>query len=201
VLPDHDLRRHPRAARGGAPREWAAVCASARRFLFLGDYVDRGHHSLSTFLYLACLKIKAPDRIHLLRGNHESRQVSQTYGPYTECLLNSGHAQVWAFANEVFDLLPFAAVVSGRFFAVHGGLSPSLPYVCMISELDRRGEIPDEGPITDAAAERPARAAPGSPSARGPRTHSYSRTASTTSSARTSSRWRWAAAASGAGSC
>ena len=46
-------------------------------FLFMGDYVDRGHHSMNTFLFLCCHKIKYPERYHLLRGNHESRQVTR----------------------------------------------------------------------------------------------------------------------------
>jgi diadenosine tetraphosphatase ApaH/serine/threonine PP2A family protein phosphatase len=119
------------------------------QFLFLGDYVNRGHHSLNTFLYLGCLKIRHRESFFLLRGNHESRQVSHLYGLYQETLLNYGHVQIWTICNEVFDLLPMAAIIDLRLFAVHGGLSPELPYAYMINVLDRQMDVPQEGPLTD----------------------------------------------------
>jgi diadenosine tetraphosphatase ApaH/serine/threonine PP2A family protein phosphatase len=118
-------------------------------FLFLGDYVDRGHHSLNTFLYLSCLKIRDPERFFMLRGNHESRQVSHVYGLYEETLLNYGHVQIWTICNEVFDLLPMGAVLDRRLFAVHGGLSPELPYVYMINAFDRQTDLPEKGALAD----------------------------------------------------
>jgi diadenosine tetraphosphatase ApaH/serine/threonine PP2A family protein phosphatase len=95
------------------------------------------------------LKLEFPQSIYLLRGNHESRQVSNRYGFYHEIILNYGHAGLWMMCNDVFDLLPIAALVDHDVFCVHGGLSPKIPMVEKISLLDRQVEIPQTGPLAD----------------------------------------------------
>ncbi|KAM0284514.1 hypothetical protein ACHAQH_001880 [Verticillium albo-atrum] len=140
---------------GSSPRPDSAieVATSSQsadtRFVFLGDFVDRGYFSLETFTLLMCLKAKYPDRIVLVRGNHESRQITQVYGFYEECQQKYGNASVWKACCHVFDFLVLAAIVDGELLCVHGGLSPEIRTIDQIRVVARAQEIPHEGAFCD----------------------------------------------------
>lgn len=119
------------------------------RYLFMGDYVDRGYHSVETFCLLLCLKVLYPGHILLLRGNHESRFITRQYGLYMEINRKYGNMNTWKYICDVFDFLPLAAIIEGRIFCVHGGMSPHVSFVDQIRTINRFIEIPTEGPFSD----------------------------------------------------
>jgi len=118
-------------------------------YVFMGDYVDRGYYSVETVSLLLALKVRHRNRIHIVRGNHECRQITQVYGFYDECLRKYGSANIWRGFTDLFDYLPLTALIDNTIFCLHGGLSPSVDTLDQIRALDRLQEPPHEGPMCD----------------------------------------------------
>jgi protein phosphatase len=108
-------------------------------YLFLGDYVDRGSFGVEVMTLLFALKCKFPEHIYLLRGNHETQPISQTYGFSAECQKKFCMI-LFAEFNFVWTALPIAAVVNASVFCVHGGLSPSLKKLEEFAKLQKPAE-------------------------------------------------------------
>ena len=117
-------------------------------FLFLGDYVDRGKQSLETICLLLAYKIKFPNKVYLLRGNHESSVTNRIYGFYDECKRRY-NVRLWRNFTELFNYLPVAALIDEKILCMHGGLSPDLRNISSISEISRPTDIPDSGLLCD----------------------------------------------------
>lgn len=122
-------------------------------YLFLGDYVDRGYKSLEVILLLLCYKIKYPENFFMLRGNHESANITKIYGFYDECKrrlpLISGSHKLWKSFIDVFNTLPIAATINDKIFCIHGGLSPELHSLKQVEQIQRPTDIPDRGLLAD----------------------------------------------------
>lgn len=100
---------------------------SYTKYLFLGDLVDRGYYSVQTILLLLALKVKHPERLFLVQGNHESRGITLKYGFHEECKRKyAGSLVVWQHCTRVFYFISLSAVIGGKVFCVHRGLSPSV---------------------------------------------------------------------------
>ena len=114
------------------------------RYLFLGDYVDRGKQSLETICLLMVYKILYPNDFYILRGNHESSSVCRMYGFYDECRKRLS-VKAWKTFCDCFNYMPITAIVNDRILCMHGGLSQELDEISQLKEIHRPTDIPDEG--------------------------------------------------------
>ena len=117
-------------------------------FLFLGDYVDRGKQSLECLLLLLCLKIQYPDKIFLLRGNHECEALNKIYGFYDECKRRLS-IKCFKKITNLFNMMPISALINENILCMHGGLSKDLQDIEQINKILRPTDIPNEGLLCD----------------------------------------------------
>ena len=128
-----------------APIEGAGGDIEGLDYIFLGDYVDRGTHSLETMCLLMALKIKYPNQIHLLRGNHEDRWINTTFGFQLELSQRANddpdNPILFNAFNDFFDRMPLAAIVNDSVLCIHGGIGSSISSISDIEKIRRPLEV------------------------------------------------------------
>ncbi|CAB3404739.1 unnamed protein product [Caenorhabditis bovis] len=118
------------------------------KYLFLGDYVDRGPFSIEVITLLFAFQVLYPDKVSLLRGNHESRPVNMQYGFFMECKKRYS-IQLYECFQLAFYCMPLCAVVSNKILCMHGGISEDLVDLRQLEKIERPCDIPDIGVIAD----------------------------------------------------
>jgi len=96
----------------------------APMFVFNGDFVDRGEHQLEVIGLLLAFKVLLPEKVWLVRGNHEFRFMNERYGFLDECnqRLGSFGPKLFELFHLAFDVMPVACLISDRILCVHGGI-------------------------------------------------------------------------------
>ena len=138
----------------GSPSEGANGDIMANDYLFLGDYVDRGNLSLETICLLMALKVKYPDQIHLIRGNHEDILINSGFGFQDECegRLNDeseNEDSLFSLMNNFFEYLPFAAIIEDQILCVHGGIGANVKKLSDIDGIPRPFDVIHEAQTRD----------------------------------------------------
>ncbi len=152
-----------------------AFSVGADKYVFLGDYVDRGPYQVENVLFLLAKKILDPERVFLLRGNHESPLANVHYGFLDDVMLSFGRDAYDAFVS-VFSVMPYAALVNGDVFAVHGGLANGLRKISQARELPRPDEVPQDPIAFELLWNDPSEEVRGfAPGPRGPGTYLFGR--------------------------
>ena len=118
------------------------------KYLFLGDYVDRGAFSIECVLLLCAIKLNYKTTVLMLRGNHECRQMTSFFNFKQECEIKYD-PEVYDKIMEAFDCLPISCLINEKFIAIHGGISPDIDKVLDITKINRFTEPPKTGPMCD----------------------------------------------------
>lgn len=118
------------------------------KYLFLGDYVDRGSFSVEVVLLVYSLKLNYPKTVFLLRGNHEWRQMTAFFNFRIE-VLTKYDEETYNLFMDTFDALPIGCIVNNKFLAIHGGISPDLKTLEDLNNIKRVKEPPRTGLFWD----------------------------------------------------
>lgn len=117
-------------------------------YLFLGDYVDRGPMGLEVICLLLALKLRYPNHVFMIRGNHETREMTEQYGFESECTAKT-NKQVYSEFCTMFEYIPIGALIGRKIFCVHGGITPTLESVEQVKEIKRPADASKKGFLAD----------------------------------------------------
>ncbi|KAM0678356.1 putative serine/threonine protein phosphatase [Binucleata daphniae] len=107
-----------------------------KKYVFLGDYVDRGRQSIEVYLILLVYKIIYPQKIFLVRGNHETKSIARS-SFRDECKARYKSDKIYEIISATFCYLLIGCLIDGRIMCVHGGISPDCTTIIEMQMIDR----------------------------------------------------------------
>lgn len=110
-------------------------------YVFLGDYVDRGPHQLENMFYIMAQRVKYPDKVVILRGNHESPLMNKAYGFYSLVLRKYG-GKIYRKLAKMFANMSYAVLINNSVLGIHGGIARNLENIEEIIDLPKNDIIP-----------------------------------------------------------
>lgn len=103
--------------------------------IFLGDIVDRGPQQIECMIILLALKILSPERIKILRGNHETLEMNEAYGFYFECIQAFKKRKYFIEFLSLYDFLPICATINNTILCLHGGIPQDVDFLKKLKGL------------------------------------------------------------------
>ncbi len=107
--------------------------------VYLGDYVDRGKKQLENLAYLLSMKMERPEKMVLLRGNHETRGMNLSYG-FQQVVGKQFSSHLFERIVSLYRKIPAAGVVGKKYYLAHGGIPKGVKDHREINELKPGGE-------------------------------------------------------------
>ncbi len=115
------------------------------KLVFLGDYVDRGPQQLENIVCLLEEKLKRPNWVFLLRGNHETLSMNMSYGFYDVVSRELGSGWYELFM-ACFREMPYALILNRDTLCLHGGVPEFVDDISAFEKL-RKGEDEPSDPV------------------------------------------------------
>jgi len=101
------------------------IISGNSRYLFMGDYVNRGKQSCEVICLLLALKVRFPSQVIILRGNHESQAITRIYGFFDE-IKRRYNIKLWTTFVTCFNHMPVVALIDEKIMCMHGGISKDM---------------------------------------------------------------------------
>ncbi|MFX1315575.1 MAG: metallophosphoesterase [Promethearchaeota archaeon] len=96
--------------------------SNPKLIIFLGDIVDRGSRQLECLMAILAFKILNPNRVFILKGNHETLEMNQYYGFFQDFIQRFNDQNKFKEILELYYVLPFCATINRKILCLHGGI-------------------------------------------------------------------------------